>query len=262
MTGTGNGMGMYQAGDTAIHRLNPYTKLIFALAFSISAFVAHSLIIQLALFLACLMLLYLSRSLGLVVKTIYRFMLFFIIVLFVVQSLFWSGGGPVWIIGPLDIHVEGVLYSCMVALRLLIVICSFSLLMATTHPYDLMFDLERRGLPPKIAYVMLATLQAIVEVRERLSIIMDAQKCRGVEVQGSLRVRAKAYFPLISPLIIGSLLNIESRALALELRGFSANIPKTYLHESEEQPWERWARWCLILLAFFILIARLVWLIP
>jgi energy-coupling factor transport system permease protein len=253
------GAGMYRAEETPIHRLNPYTKLVFALAVSIAAFVAPNLVIQVGLFLLCLFLIYLSHSLVLVFKAIYRFMLFFLVVLFIVQALFWPGGGPVSQVGPLEIHMEGILYSCQVALRLLIVICSFYLLMATTHPFDLAIDLEQRGLPPKIAYVMLATLQAIVEMQDRLNIIIDVQKCRGVEVQGSLVVRARAYFPLVGPLIIGSILSIESRALALEMRGFSANIQKTYLHESKEQPWERWLRWALMLLTIFIGVARLAW---
>jgi energy-coupling factor transport system permease protein len=250
---------MYQGSDTAIHRLNPYTKLIFALSFSISAFIAHTPWIQAALFLICLLLLYLSRSLARVFQTAYRFILFFVFVLFGVQALFWSGGGPIWEVGPLTIHLQGVLFSVQVALRLFIIISSFYLLMATTHPADLVMDLEQRGLPPRLGFVMLATLQAIAEIQERAKTIMDVQKCRGVEVQGGLIVRARAYFPLISPLIIGSILAIESRALALELRGFSADVQKTYLHESQEQPWERLLRWALILLTVFFLIARLVW---
>ena len=167
-----------------------------------------------------------------------------------------------WEIGPLVIHVEGFLYACQVTLRLLIVICSFYLLITTTHPYDLAMDLEQRGLPPKIGYILLATLQAMFELQERLKVIVDAQKCRGVEVQGNLMVRLKAYFPIVGPLVIGSILNIESRALALELRGFSANVPKTVLHKINEQPWERWLRWSLLLLLVFSLLARLVWRIP
>jgi energy-coupling factor transporter transmembrane protein EcfT len=252
-------LGLHQAGETLAHRLNPFTKLVLALAFSVSAFITHSLLVQLTLFLVSLLFLYLSKSLSLVIKTIFRFILFFLIVLFVVQSLFWSGESAVWSLGSLDFKVEGVIYSCEVALRLLVVICTFYLLMITTHPSDLVFDLEQRGLPPQGAYVLLATLQAIVEMQERASIIMDVQRCRGVETEGNLLVRARAYFPLIGPLIIGSVLNIESRALALELRGFSSNIPKTYLHRSVEQPWERWLRIALIVFTLFIIVARLAW---
>jgi energy-coupling factor transport system permease protein len=250
---------MYQGSDTAIHRLNPYTKLIFALSFSISAFIAYTLWIQAALFLFCLLLLYLSRSLARVFKATYRFTLFFVFVLFAVQALFWSGGGPIWEAGPLTIHLEGILFSMQVTLRLLTILCSFYLLMATTHPANLVVDLEQRGLPPRLGFVMLATLQAITEIQERAKTIMDVQKCRGVEVQGGLMVRARAYFPLIAPLIIGSILDIESRALALELRGFSAGVQKTYLHDSDERPWERLLRGALILLPVFILFSKLVW---
>jgi energy-coupling factor transport system permease protein len=253
-------MGLYRPGSSTFHHLNPFTKLVFALSASISVFALVSLTLQAALLLVCLGLLSFSGSLKTVLKATYRYLLFFLLVLFAVQALFWQGGGPIWEVGGLNIHLQGVAYACQVALRLLVVMSSFYLLIATTHPAELVMDLEQRGLPPKTAYVMLATLQAIAELQERAKAITDAQQCRGVEVQGSLPVRAKAYLPIISPLILGSILNIENRALALELRGFSAKGPKTYLHPITEQGWERWARWSLMLLTLLLITIRLVWL--
>lgn len=251
--------GIYKAGDTAIHRLSPYTKLVLALSFTISAFAAHSLWVQVGLLLVCLLLLVAAKSLLRVFKATYRFFLFFILVLFLVQSLFWVGESATLTLGPLEIQVEGVLFACQVTLRLLTVLSSFYLLLATTHPSNLVFDLEQRGLPPRLGFVALTSLQAIDELQSRASTILQAQQCRGVEIQGSLRVRLRAYFPIIAPLIIGSVLDIENRALALELRGFSADVPKTVLREYGEQPWERWLRGGLLLLPAVILLARLLW---
>jgi energy-coupling factor transporter transmembrane protein EcfT len=106
---------------------------------------------------------------------------------------------------------------------------------------------------------MLATLQSITEMQERAAVIMDVQKCRGVEMEGGLATRARAYFPLIGPLIIGSILNIENRALALEVRGFSSGATRTYIQKVEEEPWEVWLRYFLVLLPILSLVFRWLW---
>jgi energy-coupling factor transport system permease protein len=252
--------GLYRPGKTIVYQVAPLTKLVLAASFSVSGFLAANLFIPLALLLISVALLVLAQAAREVGKTIFKFVLFFMVVLFVVQSLWWSGGeSEIYMLGSIPIRVHGFLYSCQVASRLLTVLCSFYLMMFTTHPSDLVFSLEQRGLSPKIAYVMLATLQSIVEMQERAAVIMEVQKCRGVETAGNLVVRSKAYFPLIGPLIIGSLLNIESRALALEVRGFSSETKKTYLKIYTEFSWERWLRYMLIGLPVVVLGARWLW---
>jgi energy-coupling factor transport system permease protein len=252
--------GHFRPGTTVLHRLNPFTKLTIAISFSLACFATDLLWIPLALLLASVLLLSLAGVLFQVGKIVIRYLLFMLVVLFVVQSLWYTGGeSPIWMLGPIEIKINGLLFAAMISLRLLVVICSFYLMMFTTHPADLMFNLERRGLSPKIAYVMLATLQSIVELQERAATIMDVQKCRGVEMEGNLFVRAKAYFPLIAPLIIGSVLNIENRALALEVRGFSSGATRTYVRNVEEPGWEVWVRYLLFTLPVLSLLTRWLW---
>ena len=62
-----------------------------------------------------------------------------------------------------------------------------------------------------------------------MSTITDAQRSRGMETEGNLLTRAKAFLPLISPVVMGALINTRERAVALEVRGFAAKQKKTYL---------------------------------
>lgn len=249
--------GLFHPGTTIIHRLNPFTKLTIALSFAITSFVSKGISIPLALFIASLLLLALAKALKDAGEIILKYALFMLMILFIVQSFWYPGGySPEWTIGSLKVKEYGFLFASRISLRLLVVLGCFYLMMLTTHPADLVFNLERRGLPPKIAYVMLATLQSLNEVQIRAHSIMDAQKCRGVEMQGNLLTRARAYFPLIGPLIIGSVLDIESRALALELRGFSSGASRTYLQEVNEARWEAWVRFVLAILPFLALLGR------
>jgi energy-coupling factor transport system permease protein len=252
--------GLYHPGATVMHRINPFTKLVIAISFALASFAADTVWIPLGLLLASIVLLALSRALWKVGRIIVRYVLIMLAFLFVVHSLWYTGGeSPVRMVGPFEIKVYGFLFASLISLRLLVVMGTFYMMMFTTHPSDLVFNLERRGLPPKIAYVMLATLQSIVEMQERAAVIMDVQRCRGVEMEGNLAVRAKAYFPLIGPLIIGSVLNIENRALALEVRGFSSGAARTYLYEVREARWEVWLRYFLYILPVLSLSTRWLW---
>ena len=252
--------GVFFEGTTVIHRLNPFTKLVIAFSLTLTALVADTVWIPLAVLLVSIVLLTLAGGLWKVGRIIVRYLLIMLAFLFVVHSLWYTGGeSPVRMVGPFEIKIYGFLYASMISLRLLVVLSSFYMMMFTTHPSDLVFNLERRGLPPKLAYVMLATLQSITEMQERAAVIMDVQKCRGVEMEGGLVTRARAYFPLIGPLIIGSILNIENRALALEVRGFSSGATRTYIQKVEEARWEVWLRYFLVLLPILSLAVRWLW---
>ena len=63
-----------------------------------------------------------------------------------------------------------------------------------------------------------------------MNTISDAQRSRGMETEGSLLTRAKAFLPLISPVVMSALTSTRERAIALEVRGFGGSAKKTYLY--------------------------------
>jgi energy-coupling factor transport system permease protein len=189
-------------------------------------------------------------------KSVIQYVFFMFLVLFIVQSFWYSGvESPIWTLGFLKIKTLGFLFASFISLRLLIVVTCFYVMLFTTHPGDLVVSLEQHKFSPKFSYLFLATLQSIGELQERLKVIMEVQQCRGVEVAGSLLQRAKAYLPLMGPLVIGSLLSIESRALALDVRGFSSK-KRTHLRNVIELPWESTARIALYCLPVISLALR------
>jgi energy-coupling factor transport system permease protein len=72
-----------------------------------------------------------------------------------------------------------------------------------------------------------------------MNTIMDAQRSRGLETEGNLITRAKSFLPLISPVVMSSLINTRERAIALEIRGFEAGQKKTYLREGKMKTSDR-----------------------
>ncbi|WDU84655.1 energy-coupling factor transporter transmembrane component T [Caloramator sp. Dgby_cultured_2] len=100
--------------------------------------------------------------------------------------------------------------------------------MLTTKPSDLIENLVRRGLSPKLGYVLASVLQIIPQMLSTMDTILDAQRSRGLETEGKLIKRLKAFIPLIGPAVMNSLISTRERAMALEMRGFNSNIKKTF----------------------------------
>ena len=55
---------------------------------------------------------------------------------------------------------------------------------------------------------------------ERASVIASAQRARGLDTEGSVRARLRGLLPLVGPVILSSLTEVEERSLALEVRAF------------------------------------------
>jgi cobalt/nickel transport system permease protein/energy-coupling factor transport system permease protein len=89
---------------------------------------------------------------------------------------------------------------------------------------------ETAGLPRSGSYVVLSAIQMIPEMRARSTAIMDAQKTRGVETEGGVLVRARAFIPTLGPLVLSSLTETEERVITLESRAFTAKVRGTRLH--------------------------------
>jgi energy-coupling factor transporter transmembrane protein EcfT len=84
---------------------------------------------------------------------------------------------------------------------------------------------------------------------------MDAQQARGVETEGNLLIRARAFFPILVPLILGSITGAEERVLTLESKGFDIKGPKTHVFEISRSPYDGTAR----IIALGITAAVLIW---
>ena len=102
--------------------------------------------------------------------------------------------------------------------------------MLTTSPSELVEELEKKGFSPKFGYIINSVFQIIPQMTGTMNTISDAQRSRGMETEGSLLTRAKAFLPLISPVVMSALTSTRERAIALEVRGFGGSAKKTYLY--------------------------------
>jgi energy-coupling factor transport system permease protein len=139
----------------------------------------------------------------------------------VLVSVFTRAGTTIlFAIGPFDATLEGVDFAGQTLVRLLAISTSIGLFGLTTEPRSFVLDLERRRLSPRFAFVALATLEAVPAMVERANVIASAQRARGLDTEGSIRARLRGLLPLVGPVILSSLTEVEERSLALEVRAF------------------------------------------
>lgn len=148
--------------------------------------------------------------------------------------------------------------AVLIGARITAMLVTFTTAVAVVHPARLVDALLERGLPFSVAYLFAATLQAVPRLRERAREILDAQRCRGLRVRGSLLNRATAVVPLAVPLVLGALTEVDERAMALEARGVGAATSRTPLAPPADHPVERWVRWALLALPAVVLVVRFV----
>lgn len=239
---------------TAYHRLNPLTKMTVAAAGSVAALAVGGYVVPLAV--AAAMLLGASvahlagRLLGLSLLVSLP-----IAVSVVLVSVFTRVGTTVlFSIGPFDATLQGADFAGQTLVRLLAIALSVGLFSTTTDPRALVADLERRGAPPRLAFVALATVEAVPTLAERGRVIAEAQRARGLDTEGGLVARARGLLPIVGPAILSSLTDVEERSLALETRGFTRPGRRELLWSVPDSARQTFAR-RLLLATLVVLVA-------
>ncbi len=176
----------------------------------------------------------------------------------VLVSVFTRAGTDVlFTIGPFDATMEGVNFAGQTLVRLFAISTAIGLFGLTTEPRSFVLDLERRGLSPRFAFVALATLEAVPAMVERASVIASAQRARGLDTEGSIRARLRGLLPLVGPVILSSLTEVEERSLALEVRAFGRPGRRHLLWRIPDSGRQLAARIVMLLVLLAAIVAKL-----
>jgi energy-coupling factor transporter transmembrane protein EcfT len=251
---------MYVARESGLHRLHPLTKGLLTLLLLVVGltlpgnWTGYFLVVFVVFPLA-----WWGKVLAPFISVVWRISLPFIISVVVIQSLFWGAGTPMfefWIFAP---KWEGLIFALISVGRILLVMSSFILFAMTTRPDTLMISLKQVGVPSSLAYIIVTTLQIIPRFQSKASTILDAQRSRGLETEGNLFVRARAVVPIVLPLVLGSLVEVEERAIAIEARGFNSNRKETALIEIPDTKGQQLMRRVFVALMIMSIVARIAW---
>lgn len=200
----------------------------------------------------------LAQVFGPLVRTLWKLVLPFAVPIVLIQGFFWGEGEVLFTLGPLSFYRAGLLFAAASIGRIAMLGGCFLLLSMTTRVDMLMRALVERGLPSQALYLVVTTLQLIPRFQAQARRIQDAQRARGLETEGSFGRRARALVPLVGPLLLASLMDVEERALALEARGFSHRGPRTSLVTLHDSAGQRWLRLGMWILAIALILLRLV----
>jgi len=224
---------------------------------SVGAFILGGYIGPILIIVAMLVLASLSGVIGRLVRASVLFTLPLAISVVLVSVFTRAGTTVLFVIGPFDATLEGVDFAAQTVVRLFAISLSIGLFILTTEPRAFVLDLERRGVSPRFAFVAVATIEAVPSLVERASVISESQRARGLDTEGSVWARIRGVLPLVGPVILSSLTDVDERSLALESRAFSRPGRRHLLWAMGDTDWERVLRWLLVIALVAAAIARL-----
>lgn len=220
-------LSLYIAQPTILHRLHPTVKVLGLLAFFVAAFVCESPWPLLPLAAGIATLLTYARAWPNVRRLRWLFLLVFVMT-FIVWSLFFRGGMPLYSLGPVSVSTAGTRYALGMAIKLVCFLAIGTLFLTTTRIEELAFALTRIGIPYKLGFAMTLAFRLVPVFVDSAFSVIQAQRCRGFRFdEGNLLRRARRYVPVLVPVFIGALRRADGMAIALEARGFQSKRQRT-----------------------------------
>ncbi len=229
-------LGQYFPGNSVIHRLDPRIKLVLVIAVIVLIFMMDTLIGNLVVFAFLVATVILSRV---NVKFVLRGLkpLWFIILLtFVLNTFFYSGGTELFSWWIFRVSQEGLISAVRLAVRLIFLITATTMLTLTTSPIALTDGIESLLKPLKafkfpvheLAMMMTIAMRFIPTLIEETDKIMKAQTARGAEFDsGSIFKRAAGMVPLLVPLFVSAFRRADELAFAMESRCYHGGEGRT-----------------------------------
>ncbi len=233
-------LGQFFPGTSAIHRLDPRTKIILSIVFIVGVFLADTVVAFAFLTLATVLLVIASKiSIRIILKGIKP--IIYILIFTAIINIFLTDGegDPLLSFWVIDIYVEGLVRAFFMAFRVvLLIIGTSTLLTYTTSPISLTDGIESLLRPLKLIHVpvhlfammMTIALRFIPTLVEETEKIMNAQKSRGADFStGGPIKRAKALIPILIPLFVSAFKRAEELATAMECRCYRGDDNRTKL---------------------------------
>ena len=202
--------------NSAIGKLYPSTKFAVLLLLVILSVFTPGYTLQYLMFLVVLFFSLCAGTARQFLGTFFKSIFIIIIFIFAIQVFIISNedAQPIWAFihfSQTGLNDSLSMTSKIVAISSL-VICFFQV----TDIKDITFALEKSGTPRKVTFLISSTIQLIPQMSALSKTITDAQKSRGIETEGSLLIRAKAFVPMLGPLVLSSIQQTEERMLALD----------------------------------------------
>ena len=230
--------GQYYFADSFVHRMDARIKLLLCLTFMVAIFFVTSFAVFGLIVLFLLLTIAVAKvPLGSILRSIKGI---FVLLLFtaILNLFFTKRGTLLWSWWILEIYDGGIIFATKMLLRLTLLVIGSNLLTLTTTPVELTHAIESLLAPLNVvkfpvkdfALIMSLTLSFIPSLIEETDRIVRAQKARGADFDtGSVFKRAKAFVPILIPLLVGGFRRADELANAMNSRCYEGSTKRTRL---------------------------------
>lgn len=233
-------IGQYYKENSVVHRLDPRAKIILTIMFIAMIFLCKNFLSLALMFVFVIFSVLCSKV---PVKMFLRSLkpILPIVLFTAILNMLYIGGDKVilsfWIF---KITTEGLMTAAFMAIRIVCLIVSSSILTYTTVPTMLTDAIEKLLSPLKVfhisvhslAMMMTLALRFIPTLIEEIEKITNAQKARGADLEsGNFMDRLKAIVPIIIPLFVSSFKRAADLAFAMTCRCYSGGEGRTRMKQ-------------------------------
>lgn len=222
---------IYSPGEGLVYRLDPRSKLLFVGGLCVClALESTSASLLLALFGLHMLCLLSATTRGRLVP-LWKMLAPVVLMIVFFGCLRWQPEDALLRVGPAGVTSASLWRAVGLGARIAGMSIGISLALWTTDPGDAVAGLTRLGLPFELGFPAVMALQYVMTFRHAFAQIVEAQQSRGLTLpRGNPLRMARAYVPVLVPLIITALRAVDNLALALQSRGFGAGRPRTCRH--------------------------------
>lgn len=233
-------IGQYYKGDSFVHKLDPRMKIILTFMFVAIIFVCKNFLSLALMVVFVFASIFASKvPVKMFLKSVKPILP--IIIFTALLNIFYIQDGTIYFsVFSIDITQKGVATAIFMAVRIVCLIMSSSLLTYTTVPTMLTDGIERLLSPLKIfhlqvhtlAMMMTLALRFIPTLIEEIERITNAQKARGADFEnGNFMERIKAMIPILIPLFISAFRRAYELAFAMSCRCYTGSEGRTRMKQ-------------------------------
>lgn len=256
-------IGQYMPGESFVHKLDPRIKILISLLLIVDVFIISTFWGYIVLTLFIIWCIFIAK---IPLKMIFNGLkpIFVLIIFTVLLNVFVTPGETrVFNWGIFNVYKEGLILAAFMAIRLIFLIVSTSLLTLTTSPIELTDGIEKLlnpfrkiGVPAhELAMMMTIALRFIPTLIDETDKIMKAQMARGADFEtGSLIKKGKNLIPILVPLFISSFRRADELAIAMEARCYRGGEGRTRMKKLTIE-----SRDYVAILTSIILVAISIW---
>jgi energy-coupling factor transport system permease protein len=222
-------------GGGFLHRMDPRTKLLLTVFFTVLIFIVDNLAVAAGLMLFFIIVC-LAAKIPLRKIFSHGKALLFIILFVMLLQLFFGREDQGYFIKPLipdnvpliggtgSLKRGGLFTALMIGCRIVAISVLMPALIISTEPRLLAYGITRLGINYKAAYIITSAMNMIPLFEQQARTIIDARKLRGTDSldSGNFFSRLKEYSAIVNPLIIKAMRQSLEMSLVMDSRAFGA----------------------------------------